>query len=266
MRCSDLRQIINEKANECKKAIAFTERNEDNSPEVLVVRSLKGKNKYFSRNNNPHVTEVYLGVRKKEEIKRLEIKNYYTKLKKVAQANVELYEKAKKVLDRARDLDEVFCDIPDAKKHLIQPYHEEVDESYTEKWNRTFIQRQTVAREGGYTLSNGIRVRSKSEYIIGERLIAAGIPFYYEMEIVIDHVDRWWPDFYVLNKRTKQTYFWEHFGMMDSPEYSSNVCGKITTYARNDIVLGKNLIISMESQKNPLDIEYIDEMIKQYLL
>ena len=39
------------------------------------------------------------------------------------------------------------------------------------------------------------------------------------------------PDFYCLNLRTRQEFAWEHFGMMDDPDYASTTAEKLRLYA-----------------------------------
>ena len=58
----------------------------------------------------------------------------------------------------------------------------------------------------------------------------------------------------------------EHFGMMDDPEYSGKVIMKLQTYARNHIYPGKQLLMSFETSKTPLDISYIEKMLNEFIL
>lgn len=266
MKNNRISQLLAESLAENQKALKYAGENIDGANDVLVVRTINNKAAYYKKTNGSNGTEEYLGHDKREEIERLERKNYLRKLSKTAKLNIDAIEKINKLLNKVENLDEVFWKIPEEKKNLIQPYHEELDEVYIKKWSRGSEKGRELERDVSYKLSNGICVRSKSEVIIAERLIAAGVPFFYEPIITIDHVEQWLPDYYVLNKRTKQSFIWEHFGMMDNPEYSSNACGKISAYARNDFLLGKDLIISMESAKHPLDTEYVDEIIKKFLL
>ena len=53
--------------------------------------------------------------------------------------------------------------------------------------------------------------------------------------------------------------------MMDDPEYCFHAIEKIEKYADSDVVLGENLIVSLESSLKHLSTEYIDTMIREYL-
>ena len=103
-------------------------------------------------------------------------------------------------------------------------------------------EKSTYEMEAQFKTKRGEYVRSKSELIIADRLFDAGIPYHYE---VACERKKWiisYPDFLVLNPRTKKEYYWEHFGMMGDPTYLEQTLGKIEKYARYGITLGNNLI------------------------
>ena len=52
---------------------------------------------------------------------------------------------------------------------------------------------------------------------------------------------------------------------MDDPEYVDKVVRKLNAYAQNGIFPGKNLIVTFENSKRPLNIKMINLMIEQYL-
>lgn len=124
---------------------------------------------------------------------------------------------------------------------------------------------------------NGEQVRSKSELIIANSLKAAGVPYRYEFPLLMDRnandpdfpdydFCRLHPDFYCLNLRTRREFVWEHFGMMDDPEYAARAAEKIQLYQENGFFPGKNLIITMETSKKPLSSKVLKNLIKEYLL
>ena len=123
----------------------------------------------------------------------------------------------------------------------------------------------------------GEQVRSKSEVIIANSLKAAGVPYRYEFPLLMDKnandpdfpdydFCKLHPDFYCLNLRTRREFAWEHFGMMDDPEYAARVAEKIQLYQENGFFPGKNLIITMETSKKPLSSKVLKHLIKEYLL
>ncbi len=69
-----------------------------------------------------------------------------------------------------------------------------------------------------------------------------------------------------MNVRTRKEFYWEHFGLMDNFEYAQNTAGKLRLYAENNIFPGQNLIITMETQAEPLTTKIVEMMIKAFLL
>ena len=74
-----------------------------------------------------------------------------------------------------------------------------------------------------------------------------------------------YPDFTILNTENRQEIYWEHLGMMDDPNYVDMAIKKINTYEQNGILLGKNLILTYETKKNPLNSKTIKLIIQHYL-
>lgn len=103
-------------------------------------------------------------------------------------------------------------------------------------------EKSTYEMEAQFKTKRGEYVRSKSELIIADRLFDAGIPYHYEVACERKNWIISYPDFLVLNPRTKKEYYWEHFGMMGDPTYLEQALGKIEKYARYGITLGNNLI------------------------
>ena len=92
------------------------------------------------------------------------------------------------------------------------------------------------------------------------------IPYIYEPEVELSNGHKACPDFLVLNKRTRKSYYWEHFGRVDAEEYAIRNFPKIYAYEKIGLIQGKNLIISMETEKQPLDLKLVNEKIEMYLM
>ena len=52
---------------------------------------------------------------------------------------------------------------------------------------------------------------------------------------------------------------------MDDAEYATKSARKLRHYAENNIFLGRNLIITMETQDEPLNIKIIEKNILEFL-
>lgn len=109
------------------------------------------------------------------------------------------------------------------------------------------------------------RVRSKSEVIIADSLYKANIPYRYECPLEINNSFVIYPDFTILNIKTRENIYWEHLGMMDDVGYAENAIQKINTYMQQGIYLGKNLLLTFETRNNPINHRTIDIVIDKYL-
>ncbi len=74
------------------------------------------------------------------------------------------------------------------------------------------------------------------------------------------------PDFYVLNKRTRKAYFWEHLGKMDDPSYCLKNFNRFMRILDAGYIIGEDLIVTHEDSKHPLMTESIDAIIEKYLI
>ena len=119
---------------------------------------------------------------------------------------------------------------------------------------------------------NKERVRSKSEVIIANSLLHNNIPYHYEFPLTLYNKGHKnapvtiYPDFCCLNTRTHKEFYWEHFGLMDNPEYAKKTTSKLRLYAENNYFPGRNLIITMETQSEQLSTLQIEQLIKEFLM
>lgn len=112
---------------------------------------------------------------------------------------------------------------------------------------------------------NGYFVRSKSEAMIDMLLTTYGIPFRYEGSICINGVT-YHPDFTIRHPETGDYYLWEHFGMIDDEGYCRRNLPKIPLYANLGFIPGRNMILTFETGDQPLNMQYVEDLIKYYFL
>ena len=140
------------------------------------------------------------------------------------------------------------------------------DSLYIKEWkNVTWQGASYNTQTEDLTTANEEQVRSKSEVIIADTLKRMNIPYRYEYPLELKDGRTIYPDFLCLNVRTRQEFYWEHFGMMDDPEYLERTIQKLKLYSENKILPGKNLIITMESQSSPINVRQIETLIKEFL-
>jgi len=72
-----------------------------------------------------------------------------------------------------------------------------------------------------------------------------------------------YPDFTCLNVRTRKEFVWEHFGMIDVPEYCQNMASKMELYLQNGFCMGKNFVMTTETHDRPLNSMMVEKMLEQ---
>lgn len=113
-----------------------------------------------------------------------------------------------------------------------------------------------------YKTEKGIRVRSKSEKLIGDKLEKHGIVYRYEARLTIDGQDLY-PDFMIMSRDGK-IVVWEHFGLMDNSDYFFRACRKIEYYRRAGFTQHTNLICTYEEDVE--DGAILDGIIERFEL
>ena len=106
-------------------------------------------------------------------------------------------------------------------------------------------------------------LRSKSEVLIDMLLSNHRIPFRYECALSLNGI-LLYPDFTIRHPKTGDTYYWEHFGLMDNSSYIENFSSKLSLYATNGITPGIRLITTFETKNEPLNPDLIEMYIKYY--
>lgn len=189
-------------------------------------------------------------------------KAYYQKVLKSAQVEKNSIER---FLSRYPNI--TFEDIPDSltpdRRRLISPIVLP-DEEYKQRWLQEAYEPMGFD-EGDpyYQTQKGLRVRSKSEMLIAERLDAKGIPYKYEYPVELQYRTVH-PDFKILRLSDRKELYYEHLGKMDDPAYAQKNVKKLREYALNGYTIGDNLFLTMETSVTPLDMRVVDKMIDEH--
>lgn len=163
------------------------------------------------------------------------------------------------------EIEKIYDNYCEAKQEIISPLILP-KETFVKEWRETHKGNQnTYPTEILYQTALGENVRSKSEKIIADLFSQYRVPYQYEPELILDNGHKACPDFVVLNVRSRNTFYWEHFGMISNSEYAIKSLKKISLYEQNGLYVGKNLIVSMESEIMPLDVKIIEKKIRTYL-
>ena len=205
---------------------------------------------------------------------RLAQKEYARKVLKAAKQDEMCIQKMSGLKNREY-YRKIFCDMHAGKQVLINPY-DMSDEEYASMWlaekkrfkeeyenaNPTWVSSQ----DKEIITEQGERVKSKSEKILADKLFSMGIPYVYEMPVYLEGFGYIKPDFIVLNKRTREERYLEHFGLMDRPEYSEKAVMKIESFERNGIFPGEGLLLTYETSNHSVDMQIVELILRRYLL
>ena len=186
-------------------------------------------------------------------------------------------EKELKIIDNLITLyeqgtvEEVYGLLSWQRQRLITPIRL-TDEQYAEQWQAQEYRRKQPADDAVLLeTARGELVNSKSEVFIADRLKDRRRPYFYEFPVeLVDHLTgkpyTAHPDFYVLNPRTRKSYYWEHFGRCDDPGYVNDNINKLIDYQNAGIIPGINLIMTFETKTIPFVPAMADKVIDDYLM
>lgn len=250
-----LTKILNERKHLLEQLIS--------SKQTVKESELQGYLKILVKENFTeyyHVIDnkrTYLHKSEIEFAKQLAQKSYDEKIMINAETELKKIRKLKPV-----DYQSIYDTLVKPRQALINPITPS-DEEYIKTWSAVKYQPlHTNNLTSEFYTKKGERVRSKSELMIADALERRGIPYRYEYPIYLNDIGTVHPDFYCLNTRIREEICWEHFGMMDNPEYAQNAIQKINSYIKNNI----NLIYSFETTTIPLSSKTIENIIDNNLI
>lgn len=146
---------------------------------------------------------------------------------------------------------------------LLSSFFKPFSQKLTEWINSSYQKNEAHPEDLIHKSISGNIVRSKSEALIDMLLYTNKIPFRYECALYLDNTT-FFPDFTIMHPHTGQLYYWEHFGMMDDPNYCRNAYLKLQTYTSNGIIPTVHLIMTFETKEHPLGSDMIEEIIEYY--
>lgn len=238
------------------------------APEGSLV-TLKARGRY------PQYYHYIEGDREKGKNGRYLSKKEIKLVQRLAQKQyeIEVLECAKKRVNaisvflkhyQENDTETIFDKLPEEKKILITPWFE-TEETFVNKWKEKMRGNANgFPKEIEFYTESGECVRSKSEKILADGFYHRGIPYVYEPELELADGSRIYPDFALLHKGKRKTIYFEHFGLMDYPEYSAKAIKKIMRFEENGYWFGDNFLCTFETSENPLDMRIVEKMLKHY--
>ncbi len=137
--------------------------------------------------------------------------------------------------------------------------------SAADEWaSAAFDQASFLPETKRHITRSGVRVRSKSELLIAEKLYEYKLPFRYEQVLYVCDTP-YAPDF-TIRRADGKLFYWEHFGLLGSKEYFERQVNKIRQYVSVGITPWDNLIITFEDEAGDLDVRSVESEIRNRLL
>lgn len=116
-----------------------------------------------------------------------------------------------------------------------------------------------------YVTDAGFYVRSKSEQMMANMFLEAGIPFRYEDPVEGENGILLHPDFHLFSLRNYKEWYLDHNGMMLSEEYYMKYIRRLSELRKVGIIPGVNLLQTFEAEGHPLEPAEIRSLINVYL-
>lgn len=252
-RMKELERIISEK----EKALAC-------APEgALKIHARKGGDCYYMV-MEANSDGIYLPKSEIVTARELAQKSYDQKVLASAKAELNALRHAQNFYSKKSPAEDCFGNLSQQRQKLVHPIRL-TDEQFIEKWKREHPPRSEGKPRTDLKTKKGDLVRSRAEVLIADHLYMDQLIYQFETPLILGrHV--FYPDFCILNLRRRKTFFWEHFGMLDDPDYLEDNMFKLNTYAKNGIIIGENLIITYETAINPFNTAQIDQLIQTFLV
>ncbi len=214
-----------------------------------------------------HVTEQgglhgqYLKTTQRPLAAKLAQKQYYEKLQSAASREsraISAYLRG--MPDTAPE--NIYEELAEGRKVLVRPVLES-DAAYARHWQEEVFQGNPFKPEElVYPSNRGEMMRSKSEALIADILDELGIPYRYEWPLSLSGGQTRYPDFTLLRIRDRKLIYLEHLGKLEDEGYRQKNLIKLADYAKNGIYVGRNLLLTFETDYAPLDLVQIRKMLK----
>ena len=132
------------------------------------------------------------------------------------------------------------------------------------EWIKASYERNPAPFTEEHYTKNKVKMRSKSEAMIGSRLEDYKIIYKPELGIRIGGRIIY-PDYIILIPELRIIVIWEHFGKVDDKWYMYDKMSRLMDYGRAGFHLGVNLFITYEMRGKPLTMLDIDATISEIL-
>ena len=226
---------------------------------INVVSRKKGV-QFYKKNQTGEYR--YIPKMEKDDAIKIIQQQYYRKIYESTKKEVKLLSKLENFMEK-QSAENIYHNLGKGKQKVVTPIVMPKD-AFIEAWlSEEYTGKPFNENSPEFYTDRGERVRSKSEKIIADKLYREGIHYRYEYPLELPGWGVVYPDFTILDAENRRNIIYEHFGMMDDENYSSNAIAKVQRYASAGYHIGDNFFITMESSRNPLDSRTLDGIVQQ---
>ncbi len=231
----------------------------------LRISKSKSRTQYYHRMDNKDKNGIYLKKSEKGRIVSLAQKEYDRRVLKAAEEELKVLER----FGRQYPLhiaEEQYELMSEGWRELVHPIIE-TDAQFVARWlSVEYPPSKVEGKKEEFVTERGEYVRSKSEVLIANYLYRHKIPYRYEYPINLKRIGTVHPDFIILNVRLRKEIIWEHLGRMDKEDYARDNVYRLNCYQATGYFLGDNLIVTMETNDLPINLNIVKEMVNRYCL
>lgn len=218
---------------------------------------------YYLITNSKDTNGKYLPKTQSKLASQIAQRDYILSIKREIEGELKVLYKLKKNY-RPQNLINIYKRLTPGRKQLVTPV-QLPNEEFAKQWQAQSKPGNSFNSQNKcFQTSCGIFVRSKSEVLIADALTNHNIPFHYEMPLLLNEKN-FYPDFTCLHPSTRKVYIWEHFGLIDQPEYAMHALEKMILYQSKHFTQSNTLIITYETLAQPLTPQKINTLIQEYL-
>ena len=233
-------------------------------PEGKLICARNGGDYYKWYQSDGH-NKVYIPRKNRELAEQLAAKKYFSVLiQDLSNEKKAIQQYLKRHENKASNAEKLLMEESEIK-NLLTSHFTTISQELSEWTKLPYENNKKYPEQLIYKSVSGKFVRSKSEMIIDMYLHINEIPFRYEAALELG-TSIIYPDFTIRHPKTGEVYYWEHFGMMDSPNYAKNAGSKIQLYLSQGIIPSIRLITTYETKEKPLDSDEVQKIIEKYFL
>lgn len=236
-------------------------------PEGRLHGAAHGKGwQYYCRQKGDQSSGKYIRKENHDLIKILGQKEYDLRVLLSARKELERLQSLQIFYQQGspKPVEQIYSSLPEWNQVLADPVQVPLDQFVRSWMDEEYQGLEHFKTNENLCSFNHEYMRSKSEVLIANTLYRYHIPYHYEKPLDLGNGLLVYPDFTALDIKTREQKYWEHLGLIDNPEYSSSAFRKIREYEMHGIFLGSQLIITYETNQQPLNTRLVEAKVRHY--